>query len=142
MITKFEQYNESIKDLLVGPTKEEVLKNFGYEQNFETPEEFIIHLIKNSDVKKKRPLRFSNYVFIVKDDNILFRSNTKMNDILVNTGMVWYILNIVFNLNNEQIQPFLKKMIKKHIGYEKLGLNSKFTVWPTHSYKKWLYSQL
>ena len=40
MITKYNQFNESIKSLLVGPTKDEIWKNLGFNRTFDTPKEF------------------------------------------------------------------------------------------------------
>ena len=47
MIIKYTKYTESIKNLLVGPTKDEIFKNLGYDRTFDTPEEFIDYIGNN-----------------------------------------------------------------------------------------------
>jgi len=68
MITKFEKYNESIKSLLVGPSKEDIFKNLGYDQSFETSEEFFLNVIDG--IKIKEQTKYPDSVFWEKNDKI------------------------------------------------------------------------
>ena len=61
MITKFEKYNESIKDLLVGPTEEEVWEKLGFPNTINTAEDLIIYIVNYSKVDYLTLKSYSHY---------------------------------------------------------------------------------
>jgi len=112
MITKFEKYNESIKSLLVGPTEEEVWKNLGYGDGFDTPEEFLIYLIKDIT-----DMETNGEVYKIKNNKILFQHNKKHKILYVNYDMLWRILQDIFKMTRGQILNFINDMVQKHFNW-------------------------
>jgi len=116
MITKFEKYNESIKSLLVGPTKEEVLDNLGITIP-DTPQEYIIDLI---DKSRKETINHNTYWYI---NNIkVFHFNTSGRILFCSRIIVWTILSDVFGLSYNEITSVIKEIIeeKYNLGIESI----------------------
>ena len=119
MITKFEQYNESIKSLLVGPTKDEMKdywKNLGYDQSFDTPEEFFLHVIDGMKIKKQTKYPYS--IFWEKNKKILFEQDLKNKYLLVDYYPIWSIYENFFCLNGVDIQSFIKDQVEEHLNWK------------------------
>ena len=87
MIIKFEQYNESIKDLMVGPTKEEVWSDLmngklkGLIKSIpDSPEDFFNEM-KEGCIKIYK----DKYgIYYGKNDKILFQEDSKFHH-----GVIW-----------------------------------------------------
>ena len=125
MITKYKLYNESLKSLLVGPTKEEVWKNLGYDKllgdMFKTPEELFIFITDDMTNKTKKDDCVFWYKKIKKgnkQNNILLFENTlKHNFLYVDNTYIWKILVEIFDYTMDEIKSFIKNMIEKHLGW-------------------------
>jgi len=117
MITKFEKYNESIKSLLVGPTKEEVWKNFGYEKGFETPEEFFLYIIDGIKIIKMNKNNKKDEIYFGKNNKIYFKyilNNNSMNVLWVSIN-IWNILEKIFNLKILVIKSLITDIIEEKL---------------------------
>jgi len=128
MITKFEQYNESIKSLLVGPTKEETKdywKNLGYEQSFETPEEFFLYMIDGIKIYKQT--NCPDYIFWVKNNNIIFKHELKTKKLWVDYNSIWSVLMKLFGFDFVETQSFIKDQVEKHLNWKGLKTGT-FTI--------------
>ena len=116
MITKFEQYNEGIKHLLVGPTKEESWEN-KYKDKLEgfidylpeTPEEFFD--------KIKEGIYYYNKEkgYWLKNGTILFSVDYDKNWLLVDTKYIWDTLDDVYGLDNDEIRTLIKNSFKDSV---------------------------
>jgi len=116
MITNFEKYNESIKSLLVGPTKEEVWKNLGYDEQFDTAEEFMNYIITNIKILKQN---ITSSVIWVIDKTPIFIQNSKDNFLWVNSNKIFYILESVFNLNSRESYVLVKNIVEEKLNLYK-----------------------
>jgi len=114
MITKYKQYNESIKSLLVGPTKDEMWKNLGYNISFNTYIEYMNYLINNLEIKNLE--EDDNKIGVFLNGNCLFLQDNE-NEILLVDRKVFNILHNVFGLRIKEINNLL---------YDKMG---KFLEW-------------
>jgi len=119
MITKFEKYNESIRSLLVGPTKEEIWKNLGYDRTFDTTEEFFLYVIDGMKMRKQNKY----LVFWEKNDKILFEQDLKYKIIWVDYHSIWSIFVNIFGFNYDQTQQFIKKQVEKHLNWKKFTID-------------------
>jgi len=61
MIKNYKQFNEGIKHLLVGPSKEELWKYYGYDKPFDTPKEYFDSVIKDVKIKERPHTQSSIY---------------------------------------------------------------------------------
>jgi len=115
MITKFTQYNESIRNLLVGPTKEEMWKNLGYDKHFDTPEEYFLDVIKDIKVQ---PFDRNNKdsVYWWKNGKTLFEQELKDKRLMV-SFTIWTILINVFELSTEETKLLISNMVDEHLGW-------------------------
>ena len=104
MITKFEKYNESIKDLLVGPTKEEVWKNLGYDIPFDTPKEFISYLIDG--IKIKEQTKYPNSILWSKNGKTILLQDIKIKYLYVDYD-IWKIFQNIFGMKKEEIESLI-----------------------------------
>jgi len=115
MITKFEKFNESIKSLLVGPTKEEIWKNLGYDKSFDTPEEFFLTVIDG--IKIKEQTEHPNYIYWEKNGKVIFKQDLKDMDLWVDQT-IWSILEKVFGINYNKTQKFIKDQVEEHLNWK------------------------
>jgi len=115
MITKYSKFNESIKSLLIGPTKEEVWENLGYDQSFETTEEFFLNVIDGMKIKDQS--EYSDIVFWEKNGKIIFEQDLKNKYLYVNYYIIWSVFENIFGLNSVEIQSFIIDVVKKHLNW-------------------------
>lgn len=115
MVTKFQQYNESISSLLVGPTKEEVWNDLmdGKLKGFinhipDSHEDFFNQMMKDC-VKTKRDKYYSYWG---KNDTTLFWVEPKFNKLYVNGKYIWTILENVYGFNYIETQSLLLDILK------------------------------
>ena len=111
MITKFKQYNESIKDLLTGPTKEEVWKHYGFDEPFDTPEEYfldVFHGFNNSQIK---------HYFIWKDiiGNTVISYDTLNEEVVCYLGYYTKLMEKIFNLSYRDVINIINKILIKQL---------------------------
>ena len=112
MITKYKQYNESIKSLLVGPTKEEVWKSLGYDRRFDTPEEFFLYMIDGMTIKEQT----KDYILWEKDDKTIFEQDLDSNILWVDNKSIWTVLENIFGIeSNEKISYLINGIVKEHL---------------------------
>jgi len=119
MITKFEKYNESIRSLLVGPSKEEMKdywKKLGYDQSFNTTEEFFLNVIDG--IKIKPQTKYLNSIFWEKNGKILFEQDLKTMYLWVEYDSIWAIFEKVFGLKYSEIQQFIKDQVEEHLNWK------------------------
>ena len=119
MIIKFEQYNENIKSLLVGPTKDEIWRNLGYDKifsrTFETPEEFFLYMIDG--IKIKEQTEYPDSVFWEKNGEILFEKKLKNKILYVKYYTIWSVFEKFFNFNYDETQRFIKEQVEEHLNW-------------------------
>ena len=124
MITKFEKYNESVKSLLVGPTKEEVWKNLGYvkifNRTFDTSEEYFIYLISNMKIQEQTEYPYIEFYEV--NGKLLFEKNLRTKNLWVDNNYIWKPFKIIFGLSEVGIRSFLKKMIKEHLKWDEFNI--------------------
>ena len=102
---------------MVGPTKEEMKdywKKLGYDQYFETPEEFFLNVIDGMKIYKQN----NYYVFWRKNDKIIFRQELKTKCLYVDYYSIWSIFSKVFGLNYDEIQSFIKEQVEEHLNWK------------------------
>ena len=136
MILKFEQYNESIKSLLVGPSKEEIWENLGYYQSFETPEEFFLYMIDGMKIKKQT--KYPDSIFWEKNGKIIFEQDLKNNDLWVDYNSIWKILEKIFGFDNTEIDVFIEYWVEEYLDWKGLTPNTGYG----DAYLYWRWSNL
>ena len=114
MIVKFEQYNESVKSLLVGPTKEEVWSELmngklkGLITSIpESPEDFF-NQMKEGCIKMGKERYGSSFG---KNNVKLFWENG--NDyLIVSNKYIWSILENIYGLTHNETKLLIENIIK------------------------------
>ena len=114
MIIKFEQYNESIKSLLVGPTNEEIwiplingdLKGL-LNSIPNSPEDFFLKMKDDCELIDEN----EKYYYYGKNNHILFAKNKKGYNLLVCYKYIWMYLRDIYGLNEEEIKLHIKKAL-------------------------------
>lgn len=115
MITKFETYNEGIKHLLNGPTKEEAWKSLGFDRTFETPEEYFLYLTDGVEIVSPNGL----YYEWKKGDKILFEQYPTPDKLFFMKYSDVKIFDKIFDMNFREFfkfSNFIKEMINKYFG--------------------------
>ena len=126
MIKKYKQFNESIKSLLKGPTKEEVWGSFGFRKTFDTPEEFLTELF--SDLETTTDGEFINYnkknklIFEI-EKNTFFSTNGEYYALRLN-HRYWDILTNIFYLGYKDKLTVIKKVVKQIFNIEPKNIES------------------
>ena len=114
MITKFEQYNEGIKHLLVGPTKEQAwtelingkLKGF-IDSIPETREDFFNQMKDGCEIIENS----EGCISFGKNGIELFREYTHNKILDVSYRYIWSVLDTMYDLNFEEVQSFIKEQL-------------------------------
>lgn len=114
MIIKFEKYNESIKSLLIGPTKEEVWKSFGYDRTFDTIDEFFEYIIK--DMKRFPQTKYPDYIFWGKNNMIIFEQYTKNDNLLFINHKVLGVIKSIFDPT--YYQQTVVELVEKYLHWD------------------------
>jgi len=110
MIKNYKQYNESIRDLMVGPTKEEVWKSLGYGKPFETPIEYITFLLHN--IKKDNDdYNISDFFYKKK---YIFSQYKDINYISVNNDII-KLIRSMFRISKNKLLDLFKNEIEKRL---------------------------
>ena len=125
MITKFVKYNESIKSLLVGPTKEEAwdglmngkLKGFINHKPLSIYD--YIYQIMDGCVEMSKD---KQNIYYGKNNIILFDQSTVSNLLYVSREYIWIILEKMYGLNYNEIQLLLKQIFKRDKKWDWGGL--------------------
>ena len=125
MITKFEKYNESIKSLLVGPSKEEVWKSLGYDSSFGTPEEFLLWVIDGMKIKEKT--KDTDYIIWEKNGKIIFAQDFDHMQLYVDDESIWCVLEKVFGLDYDEIKSIITDVVEEHLNWN--GFTPHFHLW-------------
>jgi len=108
---------------LVGPTKKEMRKNFGYEKGFDTPEEFFLNVIDGMKIKEQT--KYPNSILWEKNGKIIFDQNLKFKYLFVESKLIWSVFQNVFGLNYDEIQSFIKNQVEEHLnwmGYKQIHI--------------------
>jgi len=123
MITKFEKYNESIRNLLVGPTEEELWNNLfkkklkKFINTFpDSSEDFFLKMKEGCKIY----LEDDKYIYWGKKGIVLFWQDLKNNRLLISDKYIWSILYKVYGLNYIETQFFIKKLLSKDINWKNL----------------------
>jgi len=114
MITKFEKYTESIKSLLVGPTKEEMWDNLmsgklkGLITSIpESPEEFF-NQMKDGCIKIGK---HNDFIYFGKNDVKLFLQDSKNKLLGVGHNYIWSVLEKIYGLDYLEIKSLIKSRL-------------------------------
>ena len=116
MITKYNQFNESIKSLLVGPSSNEMTKywkSLGFDRTFDTPEEFLSYMIDGMVIKIQTP----KYISWEKNGKIDFEQDLEHNILWINYKSIWMILEKVFDLESGEIRHLIKNVVGFYINW-------------------------
>ena len=123
MITKFEKYNEGIRHLLVGPTKEEVWielmngKLKGLIKSVpESPEDFF-YQIKDGCVEMSRD---EKGIYYGKNKIELFKIDLKNQFLYIDYNHIWSFLENMYDFNSSKTQTIIKNILLKDINWNKL----------------------
>ena len=125
MITKYNKFNESIKSLLVGPTKDEVWENLGYDRTFDTPEEFLLYRIDGMKIKEQ--VKYPNIIFWEKDGKIIFEQDFGNMDLCVNDITIWSVLEKGFGLVYDEMQLLIEKFVEEHLNWKGFSPNYRYS---------------
>ena len=116
MIKNFNEYtNESLLDKIEGPNKEEVWKSFGYDNIFDTPQDFLDYIFDN--IKDEHFEKYGNSTFLLKDDKILFEISYFEQRVYVEYFDVWKILKDLFHLSIYNIDILIEDNLLKRKYY-------------------------
>ena len=111
MITKYKQFNESIKSLLVGPTKEEMWKNLGYDKSFDTPEEFFLNVIDGMEIHDQT----KDYILWEKDGKVIFEQDLVNMNLWIDNKSIWSVLENIFELDYDEIKKIISNIVSEHL---------------------------
>jgi len=116
MITKFEKYNESIKSLLVGPTKEEMWSKLlngrlkGLITSIpESPEDFF-NQMKEGCVEI---VKGWYGIYFGKNGIKLFQQDLKNGWLYVSYLYIWSVYEKIYGFNKNEIQELIEKELLK-----------------------------
>ena len=98
MITKFEKYNESIKSLLVGPTKEEICDQFNLPYSINTPEEFLEYIMNH--VEEKQVPIFGSTIIGKYKGNIIYKKEFLKYKLSFTKNIINIMISL-FDINND-----------------------------------------
>jgi len=123
MITKFDKYNESIKSLLIGPTKEDVWDNLFKDKLSglitsipDSPEDFF-NKMKDGCIKMYE----SEYIIYWGKNGIkLFIQDFKNGRLWVNYKYVWSVLEKFYGLNYTETQSLIKDLLLEDTNWKGL----------------------
>jgi len=128
MITNFEKYNEGIKSLLVGPTKENVWDNLfkdklnGLIDSIpDSPEDFF-NQMKEGCVKMGED-KYGAYWG--KNGIKLFQEDSK-NNLWISLIYIWSVLEKFYGLNYYEIQSLIKDLLVDDTNWK--GLTPRFII--------------
>jgi len=99
---------------LVGPSKEEIWKNLGYEKEFNTPEEFFLYMIDG--IVSCKSNKYPNSICWEKNGKTIFEQDFNYRDLIVNKE-IWNILKNVFCFDNDEVKSFIKEQVKEHLNW-------------------------
>jgi len=124
MITKFTQYNENIKSLLIGPTKEEMWSELmnGKLKGFlksvpNSPEDFFNQMKDGCKILDKN----NHYIFWGKNNVTLFWHHVKNKKIYISYNYIWIYFNILYGFNYTETLSFIKNMLLEDINWRGLS---------------------
>ena len=126
MITKFYQYNESIKSLLVGPTKDEVWTELmngklkGLITSIpDSPEDFFNQIKEGCVIIETDEF---GSVYWGKNGNVyLFHIENGSEDILfVRKSLIWSVLQKVYGLTHNEIETLITKLLVNDKNFKNL----------------------
>jgi len=114
MIKNYEQYNESIKSLLVRKTKEELWNNLiKYKlSDFidsipKSPEDFFLKMKNECEI-----IRVDDYyIYWGKNNTELFWEGLKSGYLHINLDYIWSPLKQIYGLNYNEIQSLIKNLL-------------------------------
>jgi len=118
MIKKYIKFNEGIKSLLVGPTKEEVWKNLGYDKSFDNLEDFLTELCDGMDASIGYDGQSHSEIVFSKDGKELFEFDIKEKKLSVAYFAVQRIIYDMFYDGKEGNENEMREIIKKVISNE------------------------
>jgi len=114
MIIKFEHFNEGIKSLLVGPTKENVWDNLfkdrlsGFITSIpDSPEDFFNQM--KDGCSKMGEDEYG--IYWGKNGIKLFQQNSKNESLYISHKYVWSVLEKFYGLNYDEIQSLIKNLL-------------------------------
>lgn len=113
MIMKYNKFNEGIKHLLVGPNKQEVWKNLGYDRTFDTHIEYMDYLINN--LKKGEEDEDGRICLFLNNSCLFLRDNEA--EILSVDKRVFNILHNIFGLRVKEINNMLYDRMGKFLNW-------------------------
>ena len=116
MITKYKLFNESIKSLLVGPSKEEMWKNLGYDRTFDTPKEFFLYMIDGMTIKEQN--KYPNSIFWEKNGELIFEQDLDNMNLWVDNKSIWKILEKVFGLRRDEVQSLINTVMEEYFNWK------------------------
>jgi hypothetical protein len=124
IITKYQQFNEGIRHLLVGPTKEEVWKNKGYSDIMKTPpdtaKEFLEMILDDITIVNQRKYRKS--VFYKRNGEIYFELEHNNQTLWVNYSKVWLVLVNYYGLTGWDLTNIISKITQKKLKWPNFNI--------------------
>lgn len=118
MITKYNQFNESITHYLKGPSVEQVWKHYGFDRTY-TSEEFFHYLTDDIEVISPNGL----YYEWIKDGNIVFEQYYHPEKLIfMKYKTVFKIYEKIFNMDFVEFMKFMKEMFNKYFS-DKIDIN-------------------
>jgi len=123
MIIKFDKYNESIKSLLIGPTKEDVWDNlFKDKLNGlitsipDSPEDFFNQM--KDDCSK---MYESEYIIYWGKNGIrLFRHELKNGILWISYIYIWLVLEKIYGFDYDETKSFIRKQLLEDVNWKGL----------------------
>jgi len=106
--------NESIRDLLVGPTKEEIFKTLGYDEVFETPEEFFLNIL---DKIKIYPQNDNNSTYWQINGKLAFQQDSELDLLWVDNKSIIFVLKKIYDMNGPEIGNLIKSLVKEKLNW-------------------------
>ena len=115
MITKFEKYNEGIRHLLVGPTKEEVWielmngKLKGLIKTIpESPIDFFYQIKDGCEISKNG----NPFILWTKNKQNVFKQYIKSNYFYVDYQKIWLVFEDIFGIEYNDIYKLINSILE------------------------------
>ena len=66
------------------------------------------------DLKPYKTDEYPNFIFFMKDGEVIFDYNKKNGDVYISYGHIWSFLNSFFGLKYTEIQDLTKEWVEEH----------------------------
>ena len=121
LLNKYLNVKEGINDYLKGPNMEEVWKNLGFDEGFNSADEYFSYVFDNFNFRE-RPLVYKRWY---DNGTTVINYNTKHEYIDCNLGKYIKVMEKIFGLTYDNCVRIITKVLKKEL---ELDIDINFTI--------------